>query len=143
MFPLTIESSAHTEIIKAVSPSFVDIFREAEIADKKGLKLICGPGYRKALEFLIKDFVIRAHQEKTEEIKKLPLAKCIAEYVPDGNVKKVAARAVWLGNDETHYLRKWEEKDLTDLKKLINLTTHWIEADELTREALESMPEGK
>lgn len=27
-------------------------------------------------------------------------------------------RAAWLGNDETHYVRKWPEKDVKDLKSL-------------------------
>ena len=58
-------------------------------------------------------------------------------------VKQVAARAVWLGNDETHYLRKWEGKDLQDLKKLIALTVHWIEMEELTEAVMKDMPEGK
>jgi hypothetical protein len=126
-----------------VSPDFVTIFSEAERAEQTGFKLVCGPGYRKALEFLIKDYVIRSHPDKAEEVKRVLLGKCIADCVTDEKVKQVAARAVWLGNDETHYLRKWEGKDLTDLKALIRLTLHWIEMDELTQEALKEMPEGK
>ena len=30
---------------------------------------------------------------------------------------------VWLGNDETHYERRWKDKDLDDLKVMINSTT--------------------
>jgi hypothetical protein len=55
----------------------------------------------------------------------------------------MAARAAWLGNDETHYGRKWEGKDLTDLKKLISLTLNWIQAEELTQDVIADMPEGK
>lgn len=143
LFPVTTETTEHSEVIKAVSPDFAAIFKQAESADKSHLDLICGPGYRKALEFLIKDYVIRAHPDKVDEIKKLNLAKCIADHVSDGRVKQVAARAVWLGNDETHYLRKWEEKDLNDLKMLISLTLHWIEMDELTKKVMADMPEGR
>jgi len=141
--PLTIRISDHSPTIQAVSPDFVTIYGEAERAEQSGFKLVCGPGYRKALEFLIKDYVIRSHPAKSEEIKRLFLGKCIADLVTDVKVKQVAARAVWLGNDETHYLRKWEGKDLTNLKALIKLTVHWIEMDELTQAALRDMPEGK
>jgi hypothetical protein len=55
----------------------------------------------------------------------------------------VAKRAAWLGNDETHYIRKWEDKDLDDLKKLIKLTVLWIEMEQMTKDALVEMPEGK
>jgi hypothetical protein len=140
--PLTIVKSEQSDIIKGVSTDFVAIFGEAEVAEKSGLKLVCGPGYRRALEFLIKDYVIRSHPNDADAIKKLFLGKCISEYVTDEQVKKVAARAVWLGNDETHYVRKWEGKDLADLKVLIKLTAHWIEMDELTQKAMKDMPEG-
>jgi hypothetical protein len=143
LLPPTIRVSEPSAIIEQVSPDFVAVYADAERAEQSGLKLVCGPGYRKALEFLIKDYIIRSHEDKTQEIKRLNLGKCIADCVPDGKIKQVASRAVWLGNDETHYLRKWDGKDLADLKKLIQLTLHWIEMDELTREALKDMPEGK
>jgi hypothetical protein len=101
------------------------------------------PRVRKALEFLIKDYVIKNHPTKAEEVKKMLLGNCIKDYVSDDRVKQVATRAVWLGNDETHYLRKWKDKDLSDLKNLISLTLHWIEMDELTKEAIKEMPDGK
>ena len=69
------------------------------------------------------------------------LANCIKEFVTDERIKSVAKRAVWLGNDETHYVRKWETKNLVDLKKLISLTVHWIEMEKLTESFEEEMPE--
>ena len=53
----------------------------------------------------------------------------------------MAKRAAWLGNDETHYLRKWEGKDLDELKRLIELTIRWIEMVELSDGYIEEMPE--
>jgi hypothetical protein len=55
----------------------------------------------------------------------------------------VAKRAVWLGNDETHYERLWEGKTIEDLKRLIDLTVHWIAMEIDTEDALKEMPEGK
>lgn len=105
--------------------------------------LVCGPGYRKALEFLVKDYVIGLHHDKKEEIKKTRLVQCILNFVQNDNVKDVARRAAWLGNDETHYLRIWKNKDIKDLKGLIDLTVHWIELEKGTEEAKKSMPEKK
>jgi hypothetical protein len=48
-------------------------------------------------------------------------------------VKACAKRAAWLGNDETHYVRKWTDKDVRDLKILITLTINWINNVLLTR----------
>ena len=54
-------SHKNPEIIPEVleiSPNFADIFCQANVAEEQGLNQICGVGYRKALEFLIKDFCI-------------------------------------------------------------------------------------
>ncbi len=133
-----------SEIINSVSSSFGRIYNEAYAAEQMGLMEVCGVGYRKALEFLIKDYVMQGKDEQiAEKIKKLPLAKCIDDYVDDEMVKAVAKRAVWLGNDETHYVRKWEDKDVHDLKGLIRLTILWIEKLKETERLLAEMPEGR
>ena len=50
----------------------------------------------------------------------------IKEIIDNPRIKEIARRATWLGNDETHYFRKWDDKDLEDLKKLIQITVHFI-----------------
>ncbi len=127
--------------VRDVSPDFAQIYTQAEHAEQLGLKLLCGPGYRKALEFLIKDYLSFLRPDDAEAIKKLFLGKCISDYVEDARVREVAKRANWLGNDETHYVRTWEGKDLSDLKTLIKLSVHWIQMDILTKNILKDMPE--
>lgn len=128
--------------IETISADFSEIYNQALEAEHDGLDQICGPGYRKALEFIIKDYLLgKETDEQTKEaIMQEALGNCIANRIKDTNIKEVAKRAVWLGNDETHYIRKWEEKDLQDLKKLINLTVHWMEAEALTTQLLKDMP---
>lgn len=132
-----------SEIIKTISPLFSIIYNQAYFAEQNKLHQITGVGYRKALEFLIKDYAIKNNPSEEESIKKELLMKVITEYIDDSNIKNVAKRAVWLGNDETHYIRKWEDKDLSFLIKLIDLTIHWIEAEELTKTMIEEMPYGR
>jgi len=130
-----------TDLLVDVSPSFVIIYNQSYFAEQNGLLEICGVGYRKALEFLIKDYSIANHPNDKDKIEKKLLAQCIGEFVTDDRIKAVAKRAVWLGNDETHYVRKWEGKNLEDLKKLIDLTIHWIEMEELTKSFQNDMPD--
>ena len=130
--------------ISAVSPAFVDIYNQALAAETSGLDQIAGVGYRKALEFLIKDYLISLNPDDVEEkakIEKMELGNCIANKVSNEKIKAVASRSAWLGNDETHYIRKWEDKDITDLINTIDLTLHWIEAEIKTKKLLEQMPE--
>lgn len=42
--------------IQEISPSFVKIYNQALAAEELNLSEIAGMGYRKSLEFLIKDF---------------------------------------------------------------------------------------
>ena len=127
--------------INEISPSFVEIFNQAFASEQYGLCQICGVGYRKALEYLIKDFAIKRKPEKEDEIKKTALFNVIKDHIDDTKIKIVSKRAVWLGNDETHYVRKWETKDLNDLKNLIDLTLTMIQAESDFQELQISMPE--
>jgi hypothetical protein len=138
--PFTLEPPNIPEEIKKLSPNFVETFGQSAAAEQYGLNQIAGVGYRKALEFLIKDYCIARHPDKSEEIKGAWLATCIKTYVDDANTKRCAERAVWLGNDETHYVRRWEDKDIGDLKTLIRLTMAWIQNNLLTEKYLSDMP---
>lgn len=149
--PAEIRPPSKSETIKRISDDFCKIYDESYKAEAQGLKLVAGPGYRKALEFLIKDYVIsqcpETEQEKVAahktDVEKMQLGPCIANYVKSEQIKEIAKRAAWLGNDETHYVRKWESKDLDDLKKLISLTIHWIEIEKLTADVIQDMPEAR
>jgi hypothetical protein len=123
---------AFTENIKTISPSFCTIYAQAKNAEELGLSEICGVGYRKALEFLIKDYLISKKTELgTDEstIKKTTLGNCIKNLIQEPKIREMAELATWLGNDETHYVRKWESKDLSDLKELIHLTMNTIDSN--------------
>lgn len=131
-----------SEEINKISPSFQLIYNQAYVAEGMGLDQVCGGGYRKALEFLIKDYLISVELSKREQIKKLWLDKAI-EQINDSRVQNCAKRAAWLGNDELHYERKWEEKDIQNLKELIKLTSFWIEAEVISNKYTKDMPGGK
>lgn len=137
----SVENKIFNPVIADFSPLFVKIYNEALCAESQGLLEVCWVWYRKALEFLIKDYAVKNNPEKEEKIKEIKLGAVISDYVNDARIKEVSRRAVWLGNDETHYVRKWEGRDLSDLKKLIDLAIHWIEMEELNSSLLEDMPE--
>lgn len=130
-----------SETVQSISESFIKIYNQAFAAEQQNLTEICGVGYRKALEFLIKDYIILNNPTEKVKVEKKLLGSCIAEYVDDNRIKTVAKRAVWLGNDETHYIRKWDSKNLDDLKKLIDLTVHWIEMETLSKSFELEMPD--
>jgi hypothetical protein len=80
-----------------VSKSFSTRYNEAHIAEQLGLKEISGVGYRKALEFLLKDYIIKNHPEEEEKAKNSLLGKCISDYVDEPRLTDSAKRTAWLG----------------------------------------------
>jgi len=141
-FPVLPTEKAFSDQIKNISPDFIKIFNQAFSAEQYNLQLIIGPGYRKSLEFLIKNYAsTKSDESKKEEIQRKPLGEVINLYIDDSRIKSMAKRAAWLGNDETHYLKKWEGKDVEELKTLIELTVKWIEMVELSDKYVKDMPE--
>lgn len=127
--------------IEELSPQFVAIQKQAEQARHMGLSEIAGPGYRKAFEFLVKDYAKSLSPDKAEQIEKAFSGNVVKDYIADPRIQAVAKRALWLGNDETHYLRKWASHDIDDLITLIKLTINWIEIERLSENYRQEMPE--
>lgn len=125
-WPIVPENIDFEKEIKEVSPLFVETYNQSIYAESNSLSQLTGIGLRKSLEFLIKDFLISKKPDNEEAIKSSTLAQCINNFIDDHSLVEVSKRAVWLGNDETHYVRKWEDKDINDLKVLIKLTVNWI-----------------
>ncbi|NTW33590.1 MAG: DUF4145 domain-containing protein [Bacteroidetes bacterium] len=132
-----------SECIIELSPDFVYIFNQAEAANSINLDQVYGIGLRKSLEFLIKDYLIKLNPELKDHISKMNLSKCIKEHIDDVRIKQCAERAVWLGNDETHYMRLWDNKNIKDLYALIKITLNWIENNLLFKKYMDEMPKGK
>lgn len=124
--PNKFKSENFTDLIANTSPKFVKIYNQALSAETSELDEIAGIGYRKALEFLIKDFLIFRNPDQKESIEKTQLGACVNNFIDNPQLKIAASRAVWLGNDQTHYIQKFDDKDIEDLKRLIRLTVHWI-----------------
>lgn len=124
--PNRFKEKVFSEQISKLSPQFVKIYNQALAAESSKLDEIAGIGYRKALEFLIKDFCIHENHENEEEIKNMLLSKCINTYIEQPKIKELALKSAWLGNDETHYVRKFTDRDIADLKGFIEAMVYFI-----------------
>jgi hypothetical protein len=137
--PKTFKKESFEPLIENVSSAFVEIYNQALAAETNNLDQVAGIGFRKALEFLVKDFLIHKKLGGEKEIKELFLGQCIKK-LGDAKLQSCADRATWLGNDESHYVRKWLAHDISDLKKLLKLTVAWMHTMLLTEEYEAAMP---
>ncbi len=139
--------------IEKISPRFYDIADQAFAAEQYRLDLVAGMGYRKALEFLVKDYMATELRESIaaagngdtaalegdlEALLLRPLVQLI-KSIPHELISQVAQRCAWLGNDETHYTRLWDEHDIEDLKKLLGIVVTFISHEAQARTFLAQM----
>jgi len=141
--PIRVKKKAFSETIANISPQFCEVYNEAQIAEQRRLRNICSAGFRRALEFLIKDYLILEKKDEKEEIENKSLLDCIELYVDDSRIKECAKMAAWLSDGESHYYRKWGDKDLNDLKVIIDLAINWIGSESLAKKIMEEIPELK
>ena len=105
------------------------IYNQSLQAEKYGMLEVCGAGFRRSLEFLIKDYLINlvVTEDEKKKIISDSLGHCIQNHINDNDIQQLSLRAKILGNDETHYYKEYFEYDLQDLKELILLTQNYID----------------
>lgn len=124
--PVNFKERDFDDKLNEVSPQFVKVYNQALKAEEYSLDEIAGLGYRKALEFLIKDFAIYNNLEKSEEIKSTWMMKCLKDYIDNDKIKTLAEKSEWIGNDEAHYVKIQDDRDINDMKKFIDALVYFI-----------------
>ena len=126
--------------IRSLSPQFDKIYNQALAAESSDLDEIAGLGFRKSLEFLIKDYAMHEYPDEAERIKAKPLIQCIRDYIDDGRITTLAERSTWIGNDEAHYVRKQQDRDVSDMKSFIQAIVYFIGMVLITEDAASITP---
>mgnify|MGYP002710077617 CR=1 FL=1 len=114
--------------LSAISERFIDIYNQALKAEYNGSYELAATGYRSALEILVKDFAINELNEPEETVSKQSLCNAIAQYLKQEELVKTADVVRILGNDYTHYKRKYPEHDFALLKIYMEIFLSQIEA---------------
>lgn len=124
--PINFKEREFDKNLSTLSSQFIKIYNQAKKAEELGLDEIAGLGYRKSLEFLVKDYAIYKNTEKEEIIKNTWMSDCIKTYIDNEQIKTLAEKSEWIGNDEAHYVRKQEDRDINDMKRFIDAMTYFI-----------------
>ena len=87
VLPKTNDIEQIDKIVQEKFPTFCEIYKQAVRADKLELNLIVGPGYRKALEFLLKDYCISFNEDEKEKIIGMTINQVINHYITSDRIK--------------------------------------------------------
>lgn len=124
--PINFKNREFDKRLSQLSPQFIKIYNQAKKSEELGLDEIAGLGYRKSLEFLVKDYAIYKNSDKEELIKKTWMSDCIKTYIDNDQIKTLAEKSEWIGNDEAHYVKIQEDRDINDMKSFIDAMTYFI-----------------
>ena len=86
-----------------------------------------------ALEVLIKDYAISVLHEPEKEVISCSLSKAIQKYLSEVKLSQSADVVRILGNDHTHYERKYDDIDFQILKKYLKIFVDSIDCEYLIR----------
>ncbi|MBM7631082.1 DUF4145 domain-containing protein [Geomicrobium sediminis] len=128
-YPAEPKKFEFSEDVHRISEKFVKTYNQSVAAEEAGLDELAGVGYRKALEFLIKDYLIEHENVDPDKVASKFLGTVINNFVKHESIKEMARQSAILGNDEAHYVRKHEDYDIENLKVFLNLTVKWIEME--------------
>lgn len=121
---------------------FIKTYLQSLESETHGLDEISGMGYRKAIEYLVKDWAIASNPDKKDEILSQWMSAVIKEHY-NGDLKEILDRATWLGNDQTHYNKLFEEYNLSHLKELISLIMVELDREFKKKHYIESIERRK
>lgn len=128
-----------SDYINNLSPDFVKTYNQAEKATIEELDCIDGSAYRRALEFLVNDYIHSITTNLGNDFEKLPLAQKIEDHLCNEDIKTLAKKALWLGNDYAHTSNKHPEFTVQDMCNFILAIVNWLDFQHQVKIA-ESVP---
>ena len=94
-------------------------------------------GFRKSLEYLVKDFAIYENPDDKGKIESISLHECIEKYFKNSDAKTALLAAKWLGNNETHYVNNNNDEAIQLLENLIEDTLGYIHRELRNKKAMQ------
>lgn len=119
--PYTPKKPDVPESVAAISERFVKVYTEAESAHSHHLDEVAGGGYRKALEVLVKDFLIVRGIKDEATVIEMSLHDAV-KALPSEVATNLAYFTKVLGNDETHFYRELSGKSIEELRGYLDAT---------------------
>lgn len=129
-----------SETFQKKFPQFVEIYEQSQSAEDQELNLIAGMGYRKAVEFLVTDYLLQFVDKSivTDDWINNPSTTFNQKInkIQDNRIKSVAKAISWIGNDETHTIRRNPDYDITNMKQFIRALISLIEYEQTIQDAV-------
>ncbi|BFL78695.1 hypothetical protein PXW92_03670 [Staphylococcus hominis] len=112
--------------LKECSPDFTTIFSQLNIAEKHNLNDLLKLGYRKAIEQLVWDYLIKFENKSENSLQKKTFSARI-QLLNLPQTPWLSDLIAWIGNDGAHPYQRHEDLTIEDMKRLSNIVIKNIE----------------
>ncbi|MGI8152494.1 hypothetical protein ACUXP2_000820 [Staphylococcus haemolyticus] len=112
--------------LKECSPDFTTIFSQLNIAEKHNLNALLKLGYRKAIEQLVWDYLIKFENKSENSLQKKTFSARI-QLLNLPQTPWLSDLIAWIGNDGAHPYQRHEDLTIEDMKRLSNIVIKNIE----------------
>lgn len=116
------------DVLSKISERFIQMYNQALNAEFNRSLDLAAIGYRSSLEILVKDYAISELGVSEDEAGKKSLCDAIGTYLKQDELVKTADVIRILGNDYTHFKRKYPDFDFNLLKYYMVIFMKQIEA---------------
>lgn len=116
------------DTLSKISERFIEMYNQALFSEHGGNLDLAAIGYRASLEILVKDYAINELKEPPQDVEKKSLFSAIGDYLHQSELISTADVIRILGNDHTHYKRKYPQHDFSLLKFYMEIFLKQIEA---------------
>lgn len=90
--------------------------------------------YRKALEILVKQYLIEQTPNEKDKILNEALGRSI-ERISSTKIQSLAKAISWIGNDQTHMVQKHPDYNIPEMKRFMLALCHLIIAEHIADDA--------
>lgn len=115
------------KLLASFSEHFIDMYNQALASEFSGNIELAAIGYRSALEILIKDYAINELHEDAQKVSSKKLFDAVKDYLKQDELINTADVVRILGNDYTHYTRKYPQHDFDILKTYMEILIKQVE----------------
>ncbi|MFS4464713.1 hypothetical protein ACMFKE_04840 [Staphylococcus haemolyticus] len=109
------------------SPEFIKIFSQLNIAEKHNLNDLLKLGYRKAIEQLVWDYLIKFENKSENSLQKKTFPERI-KLLNFPQTQWLSDLIAWIGNDGAHPYQRHENLTIEDMKRLSDIIIKNIES---------------
>ncbi|MBF2307762.1 DUF4145 domain-containing protein [Staphylococcus hominis] len=113
--------------LKECSPDFITIFSQLNIAEKHNLNDLLKLGYRKAIEQLVWDYLIKFENKTENSLQKKTFPERI-KLLNFPQAQWLSDLIAWIGNDGAHPYQRHENLTIKDMKRLSDIVIKNIES---------------